>query len=180
MNSTEMGFARYIFLVQLLVFACGGVTSGQSKDQRQIELPTIRIINAGWFPAELLKAPRPRSYNLNRAESQQDRHPDNDLRDSGLQKFIYWIKVRNLGDRLIRSLAWKYEFLSRDSVIDSLEFTSVASIKPLKSRTIYAEMFSPPARTLDVGLLYLNAVQPFRALAAIRSVVYDDISKKKQ
>lgn len=103
-------------------------------------------------------------------------------RQNESKKFIYRIRIRNLGDKEIASVIWRYEFFNplTKETAKSLEFESRVRIKPGKRKTIYVESFSPPTQTIDVNLLFLNEKQPFLESTSVKSVVFKELSEKQR
>ncbi|HEX8734508.1 MAG TPA: hypothetical protein VF721_04245 [Pyrinomonadaceae bacterium] len=106
---------------------------------------------------------------------------ENFSRQNESQKFIYRIRIRNLSDKEIASVSWRYEFFNplTKETTESLEFESRVRIKPGKRKTIYVESFSPP-QTVDVNLLFLNEKQPFLESTSVKSVVFKEIAEKQK
>lgn len=83
---------------------------------------------------------------------------ENSARQKEPEKFIYRIKIRNLSEKEIVSVVWRYESFNplTKELAASLEFKSRVRIEPHRRKTVYGESFSPPTQTIDVNLLLLN------------------------
>jgi hypothetical protein len=114
-------------------------------------------------------------YGRNLPEGKSANIPtDNSSPTGKAEKFIYRIRIRNLSDKEISSVVWRYQFFNpiTGELVASLEFESRARIKPNKRKMLDAETVSPPARVVDARLLRLNPKQPFKESAAVESLAF--------
>lgn len=98
------------------------------------------------------------------------------------EKFIYRLRLRNLTEKTIEAVVWRYEFFNplTKKLAASLKFISRARIKPHRRKTLSIESFSPPAQTVDVNLLLLNKEQPFLESANVTSAVFAERLRKSR
>jgi hypothetical protein len=145
----------------------------------------IEIESFSWYP----KLPEPEmrivrdGYNRGLPEGNSTNAPSSTNSSQGpdIPRFVYWIKIRNVGDQDIISVVWRYEFF--DPLTKTLaarhEFESRSRIRPNKKKTLYAESGSPPTSTINIGLLSLNKDQPFQESATVRSLMLNERFRKK-
>ena len=182
MKITLLNFTVLMLCCLLSVISISAQQSG--RGERQI-LSQIEIKHFDWYLQQEAAEPQATKNYYRRGVPQGETSnvpSENSLRQNESKKFIYRIRIRNLSDKEIASVVWRYEFfnpLTREPM-KSLEFESRVRIKPGKQKTIYVESFSPPTQTIDVNLLYLNEKQPFLESTSIKSVVFKEISEKQR
>ena len=152
------------------------ISAQQTEPARQIS-SQIKIESFDWFLQSDAGKTRALKnyYGRNLPEGKSANIPtDNSSTTGKAEKFIYRIRIRNLSDKEISSVVWRYQFFNpiTGELVASLEFESRARIKPNRRKTLYAETLSPPARAVDVRLLLLNPKQPFKESAAVESLAF--------
>lgn len=155
----------------------------QTEQDRQTSSP-VMIESFDWYATR--DAPEPTikySYRRGLPEGESANFPSQNSSPAGKpEQFIYRLRIRNLSEREIISVAWRYEFFDplTKELMARLEFESRARIRPRRRKTLYAVSVSPPTKTIDVRLLLLHKKQPYLESATIRTLVFGEASKKNR
>jgi hypothetical protein len=152
------------------------ISAQRTESERQIS-SQIKIEDFAWYlESRGGETPIPKSYyGRNLPEGKSANIPtDNSLPSAKTENFIYRVRIRNLSDREISLVVWRYQFFNSitGELAASLEFESRARIKPNKRKTLYAETLSPPAQVVDARLLLLSPKQPFKESVRVESLVF--------
>jgi hypothetical protein len=178
-----------LLLTKFLSFCCSIAAisiSAQSLPESTGQISSkVKIESFDWYAtSDVPGSPKIRNYyrrgGLPEGESANFPPAENSSRAKEPEKFIYRIRIRNLSDKEIASIVWRYEFFNplTKELAASLEFESRVRVKPRRRKTLYGESFSPPAQTIDISLLLLNKKQPFLESINVKSVTFKESAKK--
>ncbi|HLM00934.1 MAG TPA: hypothetical protein VK400_07740 [Pyrinomonadaceae bacterium] len=182
MKKTSLNFT---ILMLCWLLSVVNISAQQSELDARQNLSQIKIEHFDWYLQPETAEPKAfkNYYRRGAPQGETTNFPsENSSAQNESEKFIYRIRIRNLSDKEITSIVWRYEFFDplTKKAAQSLEFESRVRIKPGKRKTIYVESFSPPAQTINVNLLFLNAKQPFLESTAVKSVVFKEISERQR
>lgn len=90
--------------------------------------------------------------------------------------FRYKATVRNLSEKLIKSIDWDYLFLDKttDSALGRLQFSSEERIGPGKSKELLVSITRPPTQTISVTALNKNEFESLIGRIIIVRIEYAD------
>jgi len=90
--------------------------------------------------------------------------------------YIYSLKVKNVGEKEIRSVLWEYVAANLDSgaELNRRRFTTIEDVGRGKVATLRGTSFSPPANVVTKGDLEQGGQSAFRSSAEIKCVLYAD------
>jgi len=93
--------------------------------------------------------------------------------------YVYELKVRNTGQKEIRTLTWEYVFFETGTTqeVGRLQFVSKASMKPGQTRNIVVRSTEAPAGTIDAAKAGKNARDQYSEQIVIRNLGYADGSR---
>jgi hypothetical protein len=163
----------------LMVSFCAVVIdiSAQTASRERPLSSHVKIESFDWYSQSEVGAPRlfKNFYGRSQPEGKSANFPtEHSAPDGKAEKFVYRVRVRNLSDREISSVAWRYQFFNplTGELTTDFEFESRTRIKPNRRKTLYGETFSPPAQVVAVRLLLLNPKQPFKESVTVESLVF--------
>lgn len=90
--------------------------------------------------------------------------------------YIYEVKIRNIGKKDIRSLAWDYVFFDPGTQreVGRRKFVSEVSIGPSKTRRVVVRAASSPTGIIDAAQAGKNSRNLYSEQVIIQSVGYAD------
>jgi hypothetical protein len=90
--------------------------------------------------------------------------------------YRYAVKLRNNGNKVIKSIDWDYLFLDPDTsiVVSRHQFTSDDTIKPGKSKEISVLYLNPPVKTVSVKMLNKKSPANYREQVMLIRIQYSD------
>jgi hypothetical protein len=90
--------------------------------------------------------------------------------------YRYVVKLRNNGNKAIKSIDWDYLFLDPDTtaVVSRHQFTSDDTIKPGKSKEIGVLYFIPPVKTVSAKMLGKKKPPNFKEQVVLVRIQYSD------
>lgn len=90
--------------------------------------------------------------------------------------YVYEMKVRNTGDKAIRSLAWDYVFYEPGTEIEAGRqlFLSKVSLGPGKTRNLVIQSASPPTGAIDATKIDKKSKEQYSERVVIQSIEYND------
>ena len=90
--------------------------------------------------------------------------------------YIYQVKVRNTGEKEIRTIAWEYAFFEPGTgrEVGRRRFVSEVSISPGKTGKLVMRSASPPTGTIDATKAGKKSRDLYSEQVVIRSVGYAD------
>ena len=102
------------------------------------------------------------------AKARQTAPPDDGYR--------YVVKLRNNGNKVIKSIDWDYLFLDPDNnaVVSRHQFTSDDTIKPGKSKEISVLYLIPPVQTVSAKMLSKKKLANFKEQVVLMRIQYSD------
>ena len=116
-----------------------------------------------------------------------ERHPKGECpyeavaeQESGIAKevneFVYTVRVRNSGQRTIKSILWNYVFLDPNTGKELARhvFYSERQLAPGQTKTLIATSLRPPTRVITVEMLSSKEVETYREHVEIKQVEYAD------
>lgn len=171
-------FTATIFV--LFYFPAVVNTPAQRAEQK---FSLVKIERFDWYAeSEIPEPQRIKSYYPNKFPRGESANfpAENPSSPKTSEQFIYRVSVRNLSEKIIASVVWRYEFVNplTGETAASLEFESRARIKPGRRKTLYAESSLLPTSVVDVKLLLLNKDQPFLESVTIKSLAFEDSPKR--
>ena len=164
----------------LTIFSLSVLNTGaQQRVKVEQAPPEIKVESFDWYLKPLTVEPRvpdERYYHGSPDGESANRFPRRaEKTDVDGPRFVYTIRVRNVGDRAIVLVVWRYDFF--DPLTHALstrhEFETRTHIKPGKRKTLYAESGSPPTPVVEVRSLLLDERQPPTETASVASVTFD-------
>jgi hypothetical protein len=102
------------------------------------------------------------------AKARQTAPPDDGYR--------YAVKLRNNGNKVIKSIDWDYLFLDPDTslVVSRHQFTSDDTIKPGKSKEISVIYLNPPVKTVSAKMLNKKNSANYKEQVVLVRIQYSD------
>ena len=90
--------------------------------------------------------------------------------------YIYSLKVKNVGEKEVRSVLWEYVAADLDSgaELNRRRFTTIEDVGRGKVATLRGTSFSPPTNVVTKGDLEKGGQSSFRSSAEIKCVLYAD------
>ena len=173
-------FSLSILLLSYLLLETEISAQKSAPDEQILSPVTIEFFV--WYAEN--KAAEPKIANFfrrNLPEGESKNFPPSDSsRKKEPGKIIYRLILRNLSDKEITMVVWRYEFFNPTTreTAASIEFQSPVRIKPNKRKTIYADSVMLPAQTIDVSLFLLNKEQPFLESVSVKSLVFKENAGK--
>lgn len=122
--------------------------------------------------------------NRDSARSRQERcnnfaRSDSQLADVGRNvtaesRFIYQVRLRNVGRQEIVGISWRYEFRHprTNEMLGSHEFFSKTRLRPGDSAIFAERSFRPPSATIPAELLELKGTNSYSEFVRIVAVEY--------
>jgi hypothetical protein len=91
-------------------------------------------------------------------------------------QYIYNLKIKNGGDKTIKSVQWTYLFLDKvtNEEVGRHEFHSVTKLGPKSSKTISEAVLSPPTRVVSAGKPGTDYHNAYTEKAVISRVEFSD------
>jgi hypothetical protein len=90
--------------------------------------------------------------------------------------YIYSVKVRNAGEKTIRSVVWEYVFFDPDTQVEMgrHQQTSKVKIHPGKSQDLSRSSTSPPAQVVDASKAAKDPAAKLSERVVIHRIEYAD------
>jgi hypothetical protein len=90
--------------------------------------------------------------------------------------YKYIVKLRNNGNKVIKSIDWDYLFLDPDTgaTVSRHEFTSDDTIKPGKSKEISVLYLIPPVKTVSAKMLSKKNSAKFKEQVVLMRIQFSD------
>jgi hypothetical protein len=90
--------------------------------------------------------------------------------------YTYALKVKNVGEKEVRSVLWEYvaEDLDSGAELNRRRFTTIEDIGRGKVATLRGTSSSPPTNVVTKGGLEKDGQSPYRSRAEIKCVIYAD------
>ncbi|MDQ3711219.1 MAG: hypothetical protein M3388_03255 [Acidobacteriota bacterium] len=93
-----------------------------------------------------------------------------------LAHYVYELKVKNNGEKSIRSIVWEYVFFEpgTEVIAGRRRFVSKANISPGKTKNIVARSASPPTETINATKSADKSHEQYSEQIVIQSIEYED------
>jgi len=90
--------------------------------------------------------------------------------------YRYTVKVRNDGQKTIKSVDWDYLFLdpSDGREVARHQFTSDETVKPGKTKELTVLYLTPPVKTISAKMLSKKEPMPFQERVILARILYTD------
>jgi hypothetical protein len=90
--------------------------------------------------------------------------------------YRYVVKLRNNGNKVIKSIDWDYLFLDPDTsiVVSRHQFTSDDTIKPGKSKEISVLYLNPPIQTVSAKMLSKKNLANYKEQVVLVRIQFSD------
>jgi hypothetical protein len=90
--------------------------------------------------------------------------------------FTYKVKVRNTGQKVIRTIIWEYVFFEPGTKreVGRLQFVSDGKINPGKTKNLTASSLSPPSNTINVKEGGKKLREQYSEQIIIQGIEFDD------
>jgi len=91
-------------------------------------------------------------------------------------EYVYELKVRNTGEKPIRTLSWDYIFFEpgTDREVGRRQFTSIVSIRPGGIRKVTIRSATPPTGTIDASNAGKKSRDQYSEQVVIQRIGYAD------
>ena len=93
-----------------------------------------------------------------------------------LARYIYELKVKNNGEKAIRTIVWEYVFFEpgTEVIVGQRQFVSKVSISPCKTKNIVARSASPPTETINATKAPGKSREQYSEQIVIQTIEYED------
>ena len=90
--------------------------------------------------------------------------------------YVYEVKIRNTGEKRIRTLTWEYVFFEPGTELEvgRRRFVSRVNIPPGRTGNVVMRSTSPPTGTFDAAKAGKKSSDQYAEQVVIQSVVYAD------
>jgi hypothetical protein len=94
----------------------------------------------------------------------------------GAPEFVYMVRIRNSGPKIIKAILWDYVFVDSQTGIELARHTffSETELSPGKVKTLVATSTRPPTRVISVRMLIDNDSGTYGEQIAIKRIIYAD------
>jgi hypothetical protein len=91
-------------------------------------------------------------------------------------EYVYEVKLTNTGQKTIRTLVWNFVVIEPQSgrEVGQHKFTTLAGLRPGKSKSLSARSSSPPAGVVDASSVGKQARDQYSERIVIERIEYDD------
>ena len=98
------------------------------------------------------------------------------MRDACAVTYVYEVKIRNTGEKRIRTLTWEYVFFEPGTELEvgRRRFVSKVPHWPRQNRDVVMRSTSPPTGTFDAAKAGKKSSDQYAEQVVIQSVVYAD------
>ncbi len=99
--------------------------------------------------------------------------------EPGALEFVYMVRIRNSGPKIIKAILWDYVFVDPQTGIELARHTffSESELSPGKIKTLLAASTRPPTRVISVRMLIDNDSGAYGEQVAIKRIIYADGSE---
>jgi hypothetical protein len=163
--------------------------------------PDLTIINQKWFANTSGLSPAGPCFHsqndvvpeitksLNRRCPYAEARPNNDseqtLQESNHNgasntqfqlEYVYQLRVRNGGDRIVKAIVWEYVFSDPYSgkELTRHTFSNEVNLLPGRTKTLTANSLKPPSRVITAQMLTNNVTGNYDEKVRIRHITYND------
>ncbi len=115
-----------------------------------------------------------------RAQTQIKNHEDATAKarqtDAPEDGYRYTVKVRNDGQKTVKSVDWDYLFIdpSDGREVARHQFTSDETVRPGKTKELTVLYLTPPVKTISAKMLNKKEAMPFQERVILARILYTD------
>lgn len=97
-------------------------------------------------------------------------------KDDASPEFVYRVRIRNHGLKMIRAIEWDYIFVDRVTQTEAARhhFQSEENIRPDKRKTLLEYSMAPPTKVISARVLLQAEANSFIEKVIIKRVTYED------
>jgi len=94
----------------------------------------------------------------------------------GGPEFVYMVRIRNSGPKIIKAILWDYVFVDPQTGIELARHTffSESELSPGRIKTLVASSTRPPSRVISVRMLIDNDSGTYGEQVSIKHIIYAD------
>lgn len=102
--------------------------------------------------------------------------PETGKRETLSTIYIYAVKVKNTGEKEIKTLTWEYVFFEpgTEQEVGRRQFVSKAGISPGKTKTLIMRSASPPTGTINATKVNKKSSEQYAEQIVIKRIEYAD------
>ncbi|MCU1289045.1 MAG: hypothetical protein JWN60_1274 [Acidobacteria bacterium] len=165
------------FCILIMIATCSSFAFAQkpalaTANEKSIEVLEISWKKAGRFNRQLDR----HSTMLSTAPQKLNQIGENHPTLNAAKGYEYIVKIKNNGDKKIKSIQWSFDFIDPVSLekIDTHQFRSEKELSAGKIRKLIEFSISPPTKIIDAALAEKAGENPYKEVITIDRIEYSD------